>query len=323
MTLQRRQFLHLVAPGAAITIATRGAWALDYPTRLVRLVVGFPPGSGPDLVARLLGQKLSERLGQEFVTENRPGAGSNIATETVVRAPADGYTLLFAAASNAINATLYGNLTFDFTRDIAPVASVVSTPFVMASNLAVPAKTIPEFIAYAKANPGKINMASPGNGTAPHLCGELLKMMTGVDFVHVPYRGNYMPDLLGGQVQIVFSTATQIVEYINAGKLRALGVTSAQRLEALPDVPAIGESVPGYEALGWFGVGAPKDTRLEIIERLNSEVNLAVASPDIKARLVALGILPMSMTSAAFEKFIAAETEKWGKVIRAANIKPE
>jgi tripartite-type tricarboxylate transporter receptor subunit TctC len=315
--------LHLVAPGAAITIATRGAWALDYPTRLVRLVVGFPPGSGPDLVARLLGQKLSERLGQEFVTENRPGAGSNIATETVVRAPADGYTLLFAAASNAINATLYGNLTFDFTRDIAPVASVVSTPFVMASNLAVPAKTIPEFIAYAKANPGKINMASPGNGTAPHLCGELLKMMTGVDFVHVPYRGNYMPDLLGGQVQIVFSTATQIVEYINAGKLRALGVTSAQRLEALPDVPAIGESVPGYEALGWFGVGAPKDTRLEIIERLNSEVNLAVASPDIKARLVALGILPMSMTSAAFEKFIAAETEKWGKVIRAANIKPE
>ena len=193
----------------------------------------------------------------------------------------------------------------------------------MASNLAVPAKTIPEFIAYAKANPGKINMASPGNGTAPHLCGELFKMMTGVDFVHVPYRGNYMPDLLGGQVQIVFSTATQIVEYISAGKLRALGVTSAQRLEALPDVPAIGESVPGYEALGWFGVGAPKNTPLEIIEKINSEVNIAVASPDIKGRLVALGVLPMSMTSAAFGKFIAAETEKWAKVIRAANIKPE
>jgi len=323
MKVQRRQFLHLAAPAAAITIVTRGAWALDYPTRPMRLVVGFPAGSGPDVVARLLGQKLSERLGQEFVIENRPGAGSNIATETVVRAPADGYTLLFAAASNAINATLYSNLTFDFTRDIAPVASVVTTPFVLASNLAVPAKTVPEFIAYVKANPGKVNEASPGNGTTPHLCGELFKLMTGVDFVHVPYRGNYMPDLLGGQVQVVFSTATQIVEYINAGKLRALGVTSAQRLEALPDVPAIGETVPGYEALGWFGVGAPKDTPPEIIERINSEVNIAVVSPDIKARLVALGVLPMSTTSAAFGKFIAAETEKWGKVIRSANIKPE
>jgi tripartite-type tricarboxylate transporter receptor subunit TctC len=323
MRIQRRQFLRLAAPAAAFTFATRRASALDYPTRPVRLVVGFPAGSGPDVVARLLGQKVSERVGQELVIENRPGAGSNMATETVVRASADGYTLLFAAASNAINATLYANLTFDFTRDIAPVASVVSTPFVMASNLAVPAKTIPEFIAYAKASPGKINMASPGNGTAPHLCGELFKMMTGVDFVHVPYRGNYMPDLLGGQVQIVFSTATQIVEYISAGKLRALGVTSAQRLEALPDVPAIGEPVPGYEALGWFGVGAPKNTPLEIIEKINSEVNIAVASPDIKGRLVALGVLPMSMTSAVFGKFIAGETEKWAKVIRAANIKPE
>jgi tripartite-type tricarboxylate transporter receptor subunit TctC len=323
MRIQRRQFLHLAAPAVALTVATRHASALDYPTRPVRLVVGFPAGSGPDVVARLLGQKVSERLGQEVVVENRPGAGSNIATETVVRASADGYTLLFAAASNAINATLYANLTFDFTRDIAPVASIASTPFVMASNPAVPAKTIPEFIAYAKANPGKINMASPGNGTTPHLCGELFKIMTGVDFVHVPYRGNYMPDLFGGQVQIVFSTATQIIGYISAGKLRALGVTSAQRLEALPDVPAIGESVPGYEALGWFGVGAPKDTPLDTIEKINSEVNIAVASPDIKGRLITLGVLPMSMTSAAFGKFIAAETEKWGKVIRAANIKPE
>jgi len=307
----------------ALPAVSRVARAESYPSRPVHVVVGFPPGSGPDIVARLLGQKLSERLGQSFIVENRPGAGSNIATETVVRAPADGYTLLFAAASNAINATLYANLTFDFMRDIAPVASVVSTPFVLASNLAVPAKTVPEFIAYAKANPGKVNMASPGNGTTPHLCGELFKMMTGVDIVHVPYRANYMPDLLGGQVQIAFSTATQLVEYISAGKLRALGVNSAMRIEALPDVQAIGESVPGYEGIGWFGVGVPKGTPSEIVEKLNAEVNAAVANPDIKGRLVALGVVPMSMTSAAFGKFIATETEKWAKVIKVAGIKPQ
>jgi tripartite-type tricarboxylate transporter receptor subunit TctC len=321
--LPRRKFLRLAAAAAALPAFLRTAVALDYPARTVRIVVGFPPGSGPDVVARLLGQKLSERLGQSFIVENRPGAGSNIGTETVVRAPADGYTLLFAAASNAINATLYTNLTFDFVRDIAPVASVVSTPFVLASNLAVPAKTVLELIAYTKANPGTVNMASPGNGTTPHLCGELFKMMTGADIVHVPYRANYMPDLLGGQVQIAFSTATQLVEFISAGKVRALGVTSTTRLEALPDVPAIEESVPGYEGIGWFGFATPKDTPPEIVEKLNTEVNAAVVDPDIRARLVALGVVPMSMTAAAFGKFIAAETAKWGKVIKTAGIKPE
>ena len=280
--------MHLAAGAAASPSLSGLAWAEDYPARPVHIVVGFPPGSGPDIVARLLGQRLSERLGQQFVVENRPGAGSNIGTETVVRSPADGYTVLFAAASNAINATLYADLTFDFVRDIAPVASVAGTPFVMVINPALPAKTIPEFIAYAKANPGKVNMASPGNGTAPHLCGELFKMMTGVNLVHVPYRSNYMADLLGGQVQMAFSTATQIVEYIKAGKLRALGVTSAARLEALPAVPAIGELVEGYEAAGWFGVAAPRDTPPAIVEKLNSAINGAVAEPDMKARLVSL-----------------------------------
>jgi len=322
MKLPRRKFLHLAVGAAALPATSRIAKAQAYPARPVRVVVGFPPGSGPDVVARILEQKLSERLGQSFVVENRPGAGSNIATEIVVRAPADGYTLLFAASSNAINATLYANLTFDFVRDIAPIASVVSTPFVMASGPTVPAKTVPEFIAYAKANPGKINFASPGNGTAPHLCGELFKMMTGVNMVHVPYRANYMPDLLGGQVQMAFSTATQLVDYISAGKLRALGVSSAARLEALPDVPAIGESVPGYVGIGWFGLASPKDVPSEIVEKLNAEVNAAVASPDTKARLVALGVPPMAMTPAAFGKFIADETQKWAKVIKFAGIKP-
>src|ERR1700733_303814 len=313
MRLPRRRFLHLAAGAAALQTVARVARAETYPARTVRVVVGFPPGSGPDIVARLLGQKLAEGLGQSFIIENRPGAGSNIATETVVRAPADGYTLLFAADSNAINATLYPNLTFDFTKDIAPIAIVVSTPFVLASNLAVPAKTVLEFVAYAKANPGKINMASPGNGTTPHLCGELLKIMTGIDIVHVPYRTNYMADLIGGQVQIAFSTATQLTEYVHAGKVRALGVTSATRLEALPDVPAIAELLPGYEGIGWFGVGAPRDTPIDIIVRLNTAVNTAVASADVKARLIALGVVPMSMTSTEFGKFIAAETERWGK----------
>jgi len=321
MTLPRRKFLQLAAGSIGLGAAPI-ALAQSYPVRPVHLVVGFPAGSGPDVVARVLAQPLSERLGQSFIVENRPGAGSNIATESVVRAPADGYTLLFAASSNAINATLYANLTFDFTRDIAPVASVVSTPFVMASNPAVPATTVAEFIAHAKAHPGQINFASPGNGTAPHLCGELFKMMTGVDIVHVPYRANYMPDLLGGQVQIAFSTATQLVEYIGAGKLRALGVTSATRIEALPEIPTIGESVPGYVGIGWFGLGAPRDVSADIVARLNTEVNAAVADPTIKARLVTLGVPPMLMTPAAFEKFIATETAKWAKVIQFAGIKP-
>jgi tripartite-type tricarboxylate transporter receptor subunit TctC len=321
MSLRRRIFLQL---GAAASLVTpRFAVAEAYPSRPVHIIVGFPPGSGPDIISRLVGQKLSEHLGQQFVVENRPGAGSNIATEAVVRSPPDGYTLLFAAASNAINATLYSNLTFDFVRDIAPVASVVSTPFVLVANPGLPAMTMVEFIAYAKANPGKVNMASPGNGTTPHLCGELLKMMTGIDLVHVPYRGSYMPDLIGGQVQLVFSTATQTIDNVAAGKLRALGVTSANRIDALPDVPAIAEAVPGYDAIGWFGVGAPKSTSADTVAKLNNEINAIVANPEMRKRLIDLGVPPMSMTPDGFTAFIAAETEKWAKVIKFAGIKPD
>jgi tripartite-type tricarboxylate transporter receptor subunit TctC len=321
MSLRRRTFLQLGT--AASLVVPRFAVAEAYPSRPVHIIVGFPPGSGPDIISRLVGQKLSERLGQQFVVENRSGAGSNIATEAVVRSPPDGYTLLFAAASNAINATLYSNLTFDFVRDIAPVASVVSTPFVLAANPGLPAKTMVEFVAYAKANPGKVNMASPGNGTTPHLCGELLKMMTGIDLVHVPYRGSYMPDLIGGQVQLVFSTATQTIDNVAAGKLRALGVTSANRIDALPDVPAIAEAVPGYDAIGWFGVGAPKSTPADTVAKLNNEINAIVAAPEMKKRLLDLGVPPMSMTPDGFAAFIAAETEKWAKVIKFAGIKPD
>ena len=321
MSLRRRTFLQLGT--AASLVVPRFAVAEAYPSRPVHIIVGFPPGSGPDIISRLVGQKLSERLGQQFVVENRSGAGSNIATEAVVRSPPDGYTLLFAAASNAINATLYSNLTFDFVRDIAPVASVVSTPFVLVANPGLPAKTMVEFVAYAKANPGKVNMASPGNGTTPHLCGELLKMMTGIDLMHVPYRGSYMPDLIGGQVQLVFSTATQTIDNVAAGKLRALGVTSANRIDALPDVPAIAEAVPGYDAIGWFGVGAPKSTPADTVAKLNNEINAIVAAPEMKKRLLDLGVPPMSMTPDGFAAFIAAETEKWAKVIKFAGIKPD
>jgi tripartite-type tricarboxylate transporter receptor subunit TctC len=321
MSLRRRTFLQLGA--AASLVAPRFAAAEAYPSRPVHIVVGFPPGSGPDIISRPVGQKLSERLSQQFVVENRPGAGSNIATEAVVRSPADGYTLLFAAASNAINATLYSNLTFDFVHDIAPVASIVSTPFVLVANPGLPVKTIAEFIAYAKANPGKVNMASPGNGTTPHLCSELLKMMTGINLVHVPYRGSYMPDLIGGQVQLVFSTATQIIDNVAAGKLRALGVTSVRRIDALPDVPAIAEAVPGYEGIGWFGVGAPKTTPADTVGKLNNGINAIVADPEMKKRLLDLGVPPMSMTPDGFAAFIAAETEKWAKVIKFAGIKPD
>ena len=277
-----------------------------------------------DIVARLIGQWLSERLGQPFIIENRPGAGSNIATEAVVRAPPDGYTLLLVGPPNAINATLYDKLNFNFIRDIAPVASIVRVPNVMVVNPSVPAKTVPEFIAYAKANPGKINMASAGIGSSAHVAGELFKMMTGVDMVHVPYRGAApaLTDLLGGQVQVCSPRMPASIEYIKAGKLRALAVTTATRSEALPDVPTVGEFVPGYEASSWYGVGAPKNTPAEIVDKLNKEINAALADPKIKARLADLGGTALAGSPADFGKLIADETEKWGKVIRAANIKP-
>jgi len=286
-------------------------------------MVGYPAGTAPDIIARLVGRGLSERLGQSFVIENRPGAAMNIATEAVVKSPPDGYTLLLVGATNAINATLYANLTFNVVHDIAAVASIGSTPFVMVINPTLPAKTVPEFIAYAKANPGKINMASAGNGTAPHLCGELFKMMAGIDMLHVPYRGNYMPDLLSGQVQVMFTAIGTVIDYIRDGKLRALAVTTASRVGTLPDVPTVGESVPGYEASPWLGIGAPKSTSTEIIDKLNPEINAVVGDSQTKARLVGLGVEPMSMTPADFGKLIANETEKWAKVIRAANIKVE
>jgi tripartite-type tricarboxylate transporter receptor subunit TctC len=289
----------------------------------VRIVVGFGAGGGTDIFARLVGQRLSERLGQQFIVENRPGGNSNIATEAVVRAPPDGYTLLVVDSSPAINATLYDKLSFNFIRDIALVAGIASQPMVMVVNPSFPAKTISEFIDYAKANPDKINMASGGNGNISHLVGEMFKMMAGVNMQHVPYRGGgpALADLLGGQVPVLFTGVATVIEYVRAGSLRALGVTSATRSEALPDVPTVGQFLPGYKADDWKGIGAPKNTPPEIIDTLNEEINTALADPKFKARLVDLGGVPMSMTTAQFGKFVAAETEKWGKVIRAANIK--
>jgi tripartite-type tricarboxylate transporter receptor subunit TctC len=289
----------------------------------VRLIVGFPPGVAPDIVARVIGQALSDRLGQQFVVENRPGAGSNLGTEIVVRAPPDGYTLLLAVSSGAINATLYSNLSFGYVRDIAPVGMIGLGPFVMVINPKVPAKTVPEFIAYAKVNPGKINFASQGTGLASHLMGELFKMMAGVNLVHVPYRDNFIADLLGGQVQVAFVPITNVIEQIKDGRLRALAVTTAARAELLPGVPAIGEFLPGYDATGWNGIGAPKDTPAAIIEKLNKEINAIVLDPTMRTRLIGLGVEPLSMTPAEFGKRIAADTEKWAKVIKFANVKIE
>ena len=319
----RRQFLHLVAGASALPGLPRVALAQTYPTQSVRLIVGFPAGNASDILARLIAQSLSERLGQQFVVENRPGAGGNVGTEIVVRALPDGYTLLLVLSSNAYSAKLYANLNFNFIRDIAPVASIVDAPYAMVVNPSVPAKTVPEFIAYAKVNPGKLNMASAGIGGATHVFGALFMMMAGVNLLHVPYRGNFIPDLLGGQVQVVFAPITHLIEYIRTGKLRALAVTSATRSAALPDIPTMAEFVPGYEASGWYGIGAPKKTPTDIIDRLNKEINAALADPKMKARLADLGAVPMSMTPAEFGKFIASETDKWGKVIQAANIKPE
>jgi tripartite-type tricarboxylate transporter receptor subunit TctC len=291
----------------------------------VRLVVPAPAGGSFDITARLIGQWLSERLGQQFVIENRSGADTNIGTEAVVRAPADGYTLLLVGAPNAINATLYDKLNYNFIRDIAPVAGLIREPNVMVLNPSVPAKTVPDFIAYAKANPRKIDMASSGNGTSPHMAGELFRIMTGVDMNHVPYRGATpaLTDLLSGQVHVMFPTMPSSIEYVRAGKLHALAVTTAMRSDAFPEIPTIGDFVPGYESSAWLGLGAPKKTPAEIINKLNREINAALADPKIKARLADLGGMVLSGSPADFGKFIAAETEKWGKVIRAANIKPE
>jgi tripartite-type tricarboxylate transporter receptor subunit TctC len=323
MKLPRRQFLHIAATAAALPALPRLAAALDYPTRPVQIIVDLPAGLAPDVAARIVSPPLSERLGQPIVVENRPGAGGNIGAESVVRAPPDGYTLLLVISGNAVNATLYPNLTFNFLRDIAPVAFIGITPFVLAANPAFPVKTVPDFIAYAKANPGKFNMASAGIGTAPHLAGELFKMMAGVDLVQVPYRTNYIPDLLGGQVQVAFVAVAPGLGYIRADKLRPLAVTSTKRLDVLPDVPAMDEFVPGYEGSGWLGVGAPKDTPADIIERLNNEINAVIADPKMNERLVGLGVEPTPMTPAQFGKLCADATEKWAKVIKFANIKAE
>jgi tripartite-type tricarboxylate transporter receptor subunit TctC len=323
MKLPRRNFLHLAAGAAVLPVFPRVALALDYPARPVRVIVGFPAGSAPDVVSRLVAQPLSQRIGQPVVTEDRPGAGGTLATEIVVRAQPNGYTLLLANTANAINASLYPNLNFNFIRDIAPVALIGGTEFVMVVSVSVPAMNVAEFIAYAKANPAKINLASPGNGTTPHVLGELFKMMTGVELVHVPYRSSYLPDLIGGQTQVAFTPLPLSVEFIRTGKLRALAVTGSTRSQALPNVPTVGETVSGYEARGWYGLAAPKGTSAAIIERLNAEMNRIVAEPDMKARLIKLGVRPMSLSLADYSKLIADDTEKWAKVIKFANIKPE
>jgi tripartite-type tricarboxylate transporter receptor subunit TctC len=325
MKLPRRQFLRLAAGAAALPAVSRVAWAQAYPSRPVRIIAPTAPGGAPDIIARLIGPWLSQRLGQQFVVENRPGSGNNIGTEAVVRAAPDGYTLLVVSSSNTINATLYDKLNFVFLRDIAAVAGIISLPFVMVVNPSVPAKTVPEFIAHAKANPGKISFGSPGIGTPGHVSGELFKIMTGVEMIHVPYRGGapVMTDLLGGQVQVLFGTTSLTVEQVRAGKLRALAVTGATRWEGLPDVPTLGEFVSGYEATSLFGLGAPKQTPAAIIERLNRDINAALDDPNLKTRLVDLGGTLLAGSPADFGKLIADDTEKWAKVIRAANIKAE
>jgi tripartite-type tricarboxylate transporter receptor subunit TctC len=320
----RRQFLHLAAGAAALPVS-RVAWAQTYPSRPVRIVAPTAPGGAPDILARLIGPWLSGRFGQQFVVENRPGGGSNIGTEAVVRAPPDGYTLLLVSTTNAINATLYDRLNFDFLRDIAAVAGIIRLPFVMVVNPSVPAKTVPEFTAYAKANPGKINLGSPGIGTPGHVAGELFKMMAGVDLVHVPYRGGgpVMTDLLGGQVQVLFGSTSLTIEHIRAGKLRPLAVTTATRWEGLPDIPTVNDFVSGYEASAVSGLGAPRNTPAEIIDTLNKEINAALADPKMRARLADFGGTPLPGSPADFGKLIADETEKWAKVVKFAGIKPD
>jgi tripartite-type tricarboxylate transporter receptor subunit TctC len=319
----RRQLLRLMAGAAVLPAFTRIAGAQTYPSRPVHIVVGLPPGLTPDIGARLIAQSLSQRLGQQFIVDNKPGGASNLATELVVRAAPDGYTLLLTVAGNAIEAPLYANLNFDFLRDIVAVASIGRTPFVMVVPPSLPARTVAEFIAYAKANPGKINFGSPGSGSANHVFVELFRMMTGVELVHVPYRSSMLPDLLAGRIQLLFAAIPGVLADIRAGKLRALAVTTATRVAALPDVPAMREFVPGYEASGWLGIGAPKATPDGIIKTLNKDISAAVADPAVKARLIGLGIDPFAMTPDAFGKFIASEVDKWAKVVKFAGIKPE
>jgi len=325
MKFPRRQFLQLAASAVALPVVSRVAGAQTYPSRPVRLIVCYPAGGANDIIGRLIGQWLSERLGQQVIIENRVGAAGNIGTEAVVRSPADGYTLLLAGSFNSINATLYDKLNFNFIRDIAPVAGILRSTFIMLVNPRFPANSVPEFIDYAKANPGKINMASAGSGNLSHVAGELFKAMTAVNMLHVPYRGGApaMTDLIGGQVQVYFSTISESIEYIRAGSLRALAVATATRSQVLPDIPTLGEFVPGYEAIGWQGIGAPKNTPTDIIDKLNKDINACIADPKLKARLADLGTTPLAGSPADFAKLIADETEKWSKVIRTANIKAE
>ena len=325
MKFPRRRFLHLAACITVLPAVPHFARARTYPTRPVRIIVGFPPGASPDITARLVGHWLSERLGQPFIIDNRSGAGSDIGTKAVVGAAPDGYTLLWATTANAINATLYDSLSFNFIRDIAPVAGIVRVPNVMEVNPSLAAKTVPEFIAYAKANPGMINLASGGTGTTPHLAGELFKMMTGVNMLHVPYRGSpqAITDLLGGQMQVMFDVMPQSIGHIRAGELRALAVTTAMRSEALPNIPALGDFVPGYEASSWHGVGVPKNTPAEIVDKLNKEINAALADPKLKARLADLGGTVLPGSAADFGKLVADEIQKWAKVVVFAGIKPD
>jgi tripartite-type tricarboxylate transporter receptor subunit TctC len=321
----RRNFLHLAGGAAALPAVSRIARAQTFPAKPVRLVVGYAAGGGTDITARLMAQWLSERLGQQFVIENRPGAGTNIATEAVVRAAPDGYTLLLATTGNAINATLYQKLNFNFILDISPVAGIIRVPNVMVVSPSMPVKTVPEFIRYAKANPGKINMASGGAGGTDHMSGELFKMMAGVNMIHVAYRGlsPALTDLLGGQVQVIFSSVPAAIEYVRAGKLRALAVTTATRFEGMPDIPTVGDVVPNFEASQWYGIGAPKNTPAEIVDKLNKEINAALTDPNMKSRLAELGGTALAGSPADFGKLIADETEKWANVARAANIRPD
>jgi tripartite-type tricarboxylate transporter receptor subunit TctC len=325
MNLQRRHFLHLVAAAAALPAASGITWAQAYPARPVRIIVPVAAGGGIDITARLIGQWLSERLGQQFIVEDRPGGGGSIGTEMAVRAPPDGYTLLQASLLNAVNATLYTKLNYNFVRDIAPVAGIMGVSNVVYVHPSVPAETIPEFIAYAKANPGKINMGSGGNGSSGHMAGELFKLMAGVDLIHVPYRGQgpAMNDLLGGQLQVIFATTPGTTEYVRIGKLRALAVTTRTRADALPEVPTVADFVPGYESSQWYGVGAPKNTPVEIVEKLNKEINAALADPKMKARFADLGGTVLPGSPADFGKLIADETDKWGNVVKFAGLKAD